>query len=345
VTVTPSTATINRGATQQFTATAFDANNNVVADATFTYASGNAAIAIVDANGLATGVGIGTVTITAITSDGAGGTVSGTAQLTVQIPLVINEIFADVPADNSSTTAIEGDSNRDGVRNSDDDEFVELFNNSNQPVDISGIIIADAVSNRFTFPANTVLAAGRSVLVFGGGAPPANDPAFGGALIFTTGSLSLNDTGDTVTVKLPVAGTDTIIATVAYGTGGTAPAPSDQSLTRSPDAEIGTTGGNFVAHTAATNAASRIFSPGTRADGTPFGSPAITRIEITPPSASINNGGTQTFTARAFSNAGGTEIEVQNVSFIFGSSVTTVATVNPLTGTTSTATAGMNETF
>ncbi|HYG83187.1 MAG TPA: lamin tail domain-containing protein, partial [Pyrinomonadaceae bacterium] len=268
------------------------------------------------------------------------GTVSGTATLTVQVPLVLNEILADVPPDVAGTTDIvEGDANRDGVRSADDDEFVELLNNSNAPVDLSGVVISDSTSNRFTFPSGTTLAAGRAVVIFGGGTPPTTDPAFGGALILTTSSLGLNDTGDTVTVKLNVGGTDVQIAQVAYGGANPAPAPSDQSLTRSPDAEVGTTGGSFVAHNTATNAHNRVFSPGTRADGTPFGSPAITRIEVTPASPAIDIGDKQTFTGKAFSNAGGPEVEVPNVSFFWTSSNTPVATVAPLTGQTTEATA------
>jgi hypothetical protein len=337
VEVSPQSATINRGQTQQFTATAFDQNNQPIAGATFTWSSSDTNVATINSSGLATGVGLGSVTITATTPDATGAMVSGTATLNVQVPLVINEILPQVPTDNVSTTAIEGDSNRDGVRDSDDDEFVELLNNSNAPVNISGIIISDSLSNRFTFPANTTLAAGRAVIVFGGGSPPTNDPAFGGALIFTTSSLGLTDGGDTVTVKLPVAGTDVTIASLAYGTGTSVPAPGSQSLTRSPDAEVGSSGGSFVGHTTATNAAGRTFSPGTRADGTPFGSPAITRIEVSPTSATIDVGSTQAFTARAFSNTGGPEIEVQNVSFIWDSSDTSKATVAPTTGASTVA--------
>jgi hypothetical protein len=340
VEVSPQSATINRGQTQQFTATAFDQNNQPIAGATFTWNSSDTNVATINSSGLATGVGFGSVTITATTPDATGAMVSGTATLNVQVPLVINEINADVAADNVSTPAIEGDSNRDGVRDSDDDEFIELLNNSNAPVDISGIIIADATSNRFTVPANTTLAAGRALLIFGGGTPPVSDPAFGGALILAvsgSGTLSLNDSGDTVNVKLNFGGSDHLIASVTYGGTGNPVAPSDQSLTRSPDAEIGTTGGAFVAHSTATNAAGRTFSPGTRADGTPFGSPAITRIEVSPLSATIDVGATQAFTARAFSNVGGPEIEVHNVSFIWDSSDTTKATVAPTTGASTVA--------
>lgn len=336
--VTPTTATINRGRTQQFSAAAFDQNNQPVA-ALFTWTSGNTSVATIDQAGLASGVGIGASTITASASDGAGGTVSGTAMLTVQVPLVINEINADVGADNVATTAIEGDANRDGVRDSADDEFVELFNNSSAAVDISGIVIADGTSNRFTIPASTILNAGRALVIFGGGAPPVNDPAFGGALVLvSSATLSLNDGGDTVNVKLNVGGSDVLIASQTYAGSGNPPAPSDQSLTRSPDAEVNSAGGGFVAHSTTTNAAGRVFSPGTRADGTPFGSPAITRIDVTPASATINGGATQVFTAHAFSNIAGPEVEIQNVCFIWDSSDTAKATVAPITGVTTTAT-------
>jgi uncharacterized protein (TIGR03437 family) len=127
VDVSTAAATINRGNTQQFTATAFDQNNQPLPVAIFTWTSSNANIATVDTNGLANAVGVGTVTITATTSDGQGGTVAGTATLNAQVPVVINEINADVAPDNVSTSAIEGDSNRDGVRDSADDEFVELL--------------------------------------------------------------------------------------------------------------------------------------------------------------------------------------------------------------------------
>jgi LEA14-like dessication related protein len=338
--VAPTPATINRGSTQQFTATAFDQNNQPVSGVFFTWTSSKGNVASITQNGLATGVGIGSATITASASDGASGTISGTATLNVQVPLVINEINADVGADNPATAAIEGDANRDGVRNAGDDEFVELINTSTAPVDISGVVIADATSNRFTIPANTILSSGRALVVFGGGSPPTNDPAFGGALVLAlTGSatLSLNDGGDTVNVKLNVGGSDVIIASQTYAGAGNPAAPSDQSLTRSADVGVNNSGGNFVAHSTATNAAGRVFSPGTRADGTPFGSPAVTRIEVTPPSATINAGQTQVFAARAFSNAAGPEVEVQNVCFIWDSSDTSKATLAPATGVNTTA--------
>jgi hypothetical protein len=98
------------------------------------------------------------------------------------------------------------------------------------------------------------------------------------------------------------------------------PAPANQSLTRAPDAAINSPGGDFIAHSLATNAATRVFSPGTRADGTPFRSPSISRISIDPAASAIDIGGRQNFNARAYSIIEGVESEVANISFIWDSS-------------------------
>ncbi len=331
-------ASINRGGTLQFTAQAFDPQGRLVGDTNFSWSSGNTSIAVVDSAGLARGTGLGTATISASTSDGVGGTVAGRASLEVRVPLVLNEIFADVPPDDPATRAVEGDANRDGTRNSDD-EFVEALNSSRSPLDISGITVADATARRFTFPTGTILAPGNALVVFGGGAPPRVDPAFGGASIYTAASLGLNDAGDTVSLRLTVGDAEITIASQSYGTGaaGAPPAAADQSLTRSPDAEPDSTGGAFIAHTHATNAAARSFSPGTRADGTPFNSPPVTRISVDPTAATVEIGAAQQFRARAYSTLDGVEREVSNVSFVWDSSEAGVASVAPASGAETTA--------
>lgn len=330
--VSPKSSAINRGGAQQFTAVAFDANNQKVTGVVFVWSSTYPLIGTVDQSGIAHGIGIGRTQIRATAPNGTGGTVSAEVTLDVLIPLVINEVLADVPPDNPLTPDVEGDANRDGVRNSADDEFVELLNISSAPVNISGIVIADTTSNRYTFPSNTILPSGRAVIVFGGGSAPIGDPAFGGSMIVTASSLGLNDGGDTVHVKLPLAGTDVEIATVAFGSGTPIPAPSNQSLARSPDAEINQAGGDFIAHTSATQSFGRVYSPGTRTNGTPFGSPTIVRIELSPESATIEIGGIQNFVAHAYVNNGGKESELQFVSFIWDSSDSSKATVAPSTG-------------
>ncbi|HEY0004584.1 MAG TPA: lamin tail domain-containing protein [Pyrinomonadaceae bacterium] len=342
VEVSPLSLTINRGGTQQFKAAAFDQHNQLMTGVVFNWSSDNTSVCVIDSNGLARGTGKGTTVIRAAAVAGSGGTVNGAAQLIVQVPLVINELLADVPPDNLSTAnIIEGDANRDGIRSADDDEFIELFNPSDAAVDLSGLRLYDSgtATPRFTFPANTSLAPGRAAVIFGGGLPPAGETAFGGALLLTvansstqTSTLSLNDAGDTVTLRLSDGNAELILASLTYGSGGPIAAPSDQSLTRSPDAEVNHLVADFGPHASSINSAGRIFSPGTRSDGTPFGSPFITRLEILPQSASLNPGQTQLFTARAFAQNGDAEIEVRNVSFIWETSEASRAVIAPATG-------------
>ena len=157
--------------------------------------------------------------------------------------LVINEILADPAGD------LTGDANGDGTRDSGQDEFVEIVNNSDDDMDISGWTLADGYSVRHTFPAGTVVSARCAVVVFGGGTPTG---AFGNTVVQTasTGQLGLNNSGDTVTLN----NGSTDQAVVVYGAEG----GYDQSLTRDPDIT-----GSFVQHSTATGSEGALFSPGT----------------------------------------------------------------------------------
>jgi len=165
--------------------------------------------------------------------------------------LVINEFLAD-PAND-----LPGDANGDGVRHYGDDEFVEIVNNSDNDVDISGWTLADDSSVRHAFPTGTVVSANCAIVVFGGGTPTG---AFGGAVVQTasTGQLGLNNDGDTITLN--DGSTDQ--TTVTYGSEG----EDNQSLTRDPDV----TGSEFVKHSDAASSGGALFSPGTRIDGSQF---------------------------------------------------------------------------
>ena len=69
------------------------------------------------------------------------GLVSGNALALV----IINEIHAD-------PDSTDGDANGDGTRHSSADEFVEIVNNGDSDLDISGWNLSDGVSVRHVFP-------------------------------------------------------------------------------------------------------------------------------------------------------------------------------------------------
>ena len=82
VAVAPDTATVLEGDTLRLAATATDANGQVVAGVEFTWASGDTAVAVVDASGLVTGVAAGQVQVTATAAG-----LTGRAELAVVTPL------------------------------------------------------------------------------------------------------------------------------------------------------------------------------------------------------------------------------------------------------------------
>jgi len=163
---------------------------------------------------------------------------------------VINEINADP----DSTL---GDANGDGEAHYGDDEFVEIVNMSGGDIDMSGWTLSDGYGVRHTFGFGTIVGDSCAVVVFGGGTPTGE---FGGAIVTTasTGSLGLNNGGDTVTVA---DGDGAVQLTIDYGSAG-----NNQSITRNPDV-YGTDWANHseVAPDGA------LFSPGTRLDGVGFG--------------------------------------------------------------------------
>ena len=108
-----------------------------------------------------------------------------------------SEFLADPP------DGLAGDANRDGVRDSGDDEFIELVNTTTHDIDISAYKIftrgTGSDTLRHVFAAGTILRSCSAIVVFGGGTAAfnPNDPAFGGALVVkaSTGGLSLVNGG------------------------------------------------------------------------------------------------------------------------------------------------------
>jgi hypothetical protein len=165
--------------------------------------------------------------------------------------LVINEIHAD-------PDPVGGDADGSGGVSSDDDEFLEMVNLSAEALDLSGWVIQDALRDRFVFPEGTWLGEGCGVVVFGGEVPYSE---IRGSLVFGAGSLGLNNSGDIITI---LDRTGQVVLEIQYGPEG----GQDQSLARFPDL-VGEL--PLVLHSEIPAAAGRLFSPGTRVDGTNFG--------------------------------------------------------------------------
>jgi Lamin Tail Domain len=108
--------------------------------------------------------------------------------------LVITEILADPPRGTA------GDANRDGVRDPEDDEFVEIVNRGTTPVCLAGWTLGDAANpRRHTFPLGRPLGPGEVLVLFGGGVPTGR---FGDALVQAAADgLSLQATGDVLSLR------------------------------------------------------------------------------------------------------------------------------------------------
>jgi len=153
--------------------------------------------------------------------------------------VTLNEILANEPASDTGG------------------EFIELVNAGGASADLSGWTLSDASSVRHTFPAGTTLAAGGGLVVFGSASSiPSGTPSASAA---STGTLSLNNGGDTVTLK---DNTGKTIATFTYPS--SLSSTDGVSMNRSPDADAT---GTFVLHTTLASTSS---SPGKHADGSPF---------------------------------------------------------------------------
>ena len=151
--------------------------------------------------------------------------------------ILINEVLAD-------PSAIFGDANGDGVISTTQDEFVELVNAGTDPISLAQWTLSDAVQVRHVFTAAAMIPAYSFFVVFGGGVPA----GFANAATASTGTLGLNNSGDTVTLWDALA---VPVDLFTYGAAG----GQDVSLTRFPDAW-----GGFVQHS---TVSTRAFSPGT----------------------------------------------------------------------------------
>ncbi|MFC1510271.1 lamin tail domain-containing protein [Candidatus Omnitrophota bacterium] len=150
--------------------------------------------------------------------------------------IFISEVLSDPPS------GIMGDANGDGVTSSSKDEFVELFNDGVDVVDLSGWSLFDAVKVRHIFEQGFNLNAYTYALVFGSTA--------------SSGGLSLNNTGDHLTL---FDANGFLVDQMTFGREG----GKDQSLARINE------GGNvsYQLHSTLSEAEGRLFSPGSDVTG------------------------------------------------------------------------------
>ena len=122
VEVSPSSATINGGGQQQFTARVFDANNNEVPGVIFSWQSSNTSVATIDQTGLATGQSAGSTEIRAT----GRGVQSPPATLTVNPVAPPAVVINEVDSDQAGT---------------DTAEFVELYDGGTGNTSLNGLVI------------------------------------------------------------------------------------------------------------------------------------------------------------------------------------------------------------
>ena len=172
--------------------------------------------------------------------------------------IIINEVLYDPPSGNA------GDANGDGTREAQEDEFIEFYNMGGQ-IDISGYTISDAAQERHEFPSGTIIPANGVLVLFGGGNPTGS---FGGAIVQTasTGLLNMNNAGDMVTMH-DSNGNEILTFDIEPLSNN-----PDEAYTRYPDLnEVPNENGDiFFQHAGIAEADGRLFSPGTKLDGTNF---------------------------------------------------------------------------
>lgn len=164
--------------------------------------------------------------------------------------LIINEIYSDV------AVTLFGDANGDGVRNARADEFIEVFNNYEVPLDISLYTIEVSGIIKHEFSDSTILPPKSFMVVFGGGQPTGT---FGGSrvVLSSKNGLNLGNAGSTVILKNRAG---VILDTFTYSGENI-----DASWVREPDIS-----GDFVPHDEVNAAFKEPFSPGTLNSSFPY---------------------------------------------------------------------------
>ncbi len=180
--VSPGSASIEEGDTQQFNATATESDGSVITGVSFAWSSSNSAVATVNANGHATAVNAGSATIRA-TAEG----ITGTASLTVTEP---PPTVATIEVNPSTASIEEGDSQQFNAtaREADGSEITGVSFNWSSSNSAVATINAGGLATAVSAGSATIRAAAEGVT--GTASLTVTEPPPPPALRSRTGSIS-----------------------------------------------------------------------------------------------------------------------------------------------------------
>ncbi|HEX2095484.1 MAG TPA: lamin tail domain-containing protein [Longimicrobiaceae bacterium] len=299
VTVSPASATVAPGGTQQFTASATNAAGSPVST-TYTWTSADPSIATVSAGGLASAVAAGTTTLRATAPNG----VYGEATLTVSTGsgggVVINELMPN-------PSAVTDDLG----------EWFEVYNWGSSGVNLQGWTLASNNDVSHTIAASVVVPAGGYVVLARNGDSGANG-GVNAAYVYGT-ALTLANSADWLALRDPSGATVDSVAWSSVPTGASR-GVKDASL---DNTDMG--GSNWITQTSVYGGGDK-GTPVARNDGyvspLPAGPPAT--VTVSPSSATIEVGSAQQFSATAVDANG----KVVSTTYTWSSSSSSIATVN-----------------
>jgi uncharacterized protein YjdB len=319
VVVQPQGPTIMQGANVQLSATVRDVNGVVVTDRVVTWTTSSAPVATVSASGVVTGVGSGSVTITA-TSEGKSGTTSVTvlavpvASVTIQ-PASPDTVFIGYTA---QLTAITKDA--DGAVLNGRAVTWHSNNTAIATVDATGLVSGVAAGSTTV----TATSEGKtaSVTLVATKAPVGSVVVVAAADSVNTANTTAGSTQATATVR-DVKGTVVTDRTIAWV------ATPGGLVTVSPNS------GATVTVSGKSKGQARIIATAeTRADtATVNVVTAVTSVAITPTTKSLSASAAQTVQLTATCNGpSACSVVVPGRTIQWTSSNTAVATVDPATG-------------
>ncbi len=307
VTVSPTTATLAKGATQQFTATQ-NYSDGSMADLTdtITWSSSNNAVLSIDSHGVATGTGVGSATIT-----GTSGNESSTTS-----PITVNAaaLASITVSPSSASIAVSG---------------TKQFTATGTYTDGSTQNLSTAVTWTSSTSNATVNSSGLATGVSPGSASiQAQDGSFTSSGALTITSTPVTATGFVVTpssASIAKGTTQQYAAMVQYSDGSTMDVTT-QTTWQSSTPSVATINSSGLA-TSVSGGSTQITGTYNAMSGTvPLTVSAATlhTLAITPATASIANGTTQQYTATGTLTDGSTENLTNSVTWSTGNSNATI---------------------